>query len=488
MRTNPFHLKTAIQRIFFAWGICAVVLSGSLPVKASENIYVELRHSRLIKTDHPITRAAVANPKTADVEVLTPTSVLVVAKSEEPASTSLILWFGEDRVQTYDVHVYSAIPAKAFAALKERIAGMAPDVTVELFDAVAQERAQTIILKGDVSSQQILNRILNLVKSFGIEPLNFIKLSGSQQVQIKVVIAEVSNSALRNMGVSFGSFNDQLSGALYKGGGTSSVDFSSTTDSVLNRGTGDIKTHQVTQTNYTIGETFSSAFQLALGSSRNNWLGILNILKTQGLARSLATPTLVTMNGQKAEFQAGGEYPVPVQGESGVTIETQEYGVMLSFTPYIIDKNTITLEVSPEVSSLDYSVEVSSGGSTVPGLTTRKATTTLQLTSGQTFAMAGLMQENYYQTVHKVPFLGDMPFIGSIFTSKEHSISETELVVMVTPTIVRAMDQAQVPPLPGDEIKSKTTDTAFFIQNDLGTNQKSGKTLLQFKGNTGFIK
>jgi pilus assembly protein CpaC len=124
----------------------------------------------------------------------------------------------------------------------------------------------------------------------------------------------------------------------------------------------------------------------------------------------------------------------------------------------------------------------------VPGLNTRKATTTLQLKSGQTFAMAGLMQENYYQTVHKIPFLGDMPFIGSLFTAKEHSISESELVVMVTPTIVRAMNPAQVPGLPGNEIKTRTTDTDFFIQNDLDTTNQEQTARTEFRGKTGFIK
>jgi len=475
MKTEPFTLQAAIKRILIALGVCTILMTGSLPVNASENVYVEIRHSRLIKTKKPITRAAVANPKTADVEVLTPTSVLLIAKSKTPASTSLILWFGEDHVRTYDIHVFSTIPAKALTALKKRILGMAPGVTVELLDTGAGENAQTLILNGEVSSQQILNQVLNLVKGFGMEPLNLIKLTGSQQVQLKVMIAEVSNSALRDMGINFAHVSDNFGVGIYKGGSTSSFG-----ESDNDSNSGDLE--------YTIGESFSSAFQIAMVSTKGNWLGVLSLLKTQGLARSLATPTLVTMNGQKAQFQAGGEYPVPMEGEDGPTIEHKEYGVMLSFTPYIIDKDTITLEVSPEVSSLDYSVEVSSGGTTVPGLNTRKATTTLQLKSGQTFAMAGLMQENYYQTVHKIPFLGDMPFIGSLFTAKEHSISESELVVMVTPTIVRAMNPAQVPGLPGNEIKTRTTDTDFFIQNDLDTTKQERTTRTEFKGKTGFIK
>ncbi len=460
--------------------ILVALLTTVLPGRAAgEVISIETRHSHLLKTQAPIIRASVANPKVVDVNVLTPHQILIIANTKTAGSTNLILWFEGEQIKNYDIHVYRVIPRSILTALENRIVDLAPNVAVEVLEGGTEPEESGIILKGEVNSQETLNRILAVADSFGIPYFNLMRLTGSQQVQLKVIIAEISKSGLRQMGVNFARMGERLGVGILKGGGGSSVNFS--TGSKIN--------NQRNKIPYTVGNPFATAFQIALNAPERNWMGILSLLKTQGLARSLATPTLVTMNGQEAKFQAGGEFPVPVPGDRGsVTINYRKYGVLLSFTPYIIDQNTITLEVSPEVSSLDYSVQVSSGGATVPGLTTRRATTTLQLNSGQTFAMAGLLQENYSQTVHKIPFFGDIPFVGGMFTAKEHAIQERELVVMVTPTIVQAMAPEQVPPLPGHHLQTQTSDTDFFIKNKLENIGPSESAASRFRGNTGFIK
>jgi len=184
--------------------------------------------------------------------------------------------------------------------------------------------------------------------------------------------------------------------------------------------------------------------------------------------RLLATPTLVTTSGQTANFVVGGEFPVPVAGESGqISIQFKEVGVKLNFTPTIIDSEVISLVIKPEISSLDYTVAVKSGGVFVPGVKTRKGSATLTLRDGQSFAMAGLLKEESSRSVKKVPVLGDIPVIGGIFTSKEYSKEETELVVMVTPRLVRPLNPDERPTLPGETMHDSISDMDFFMLNRL---------------------
>jgi pilus assembly protein CpaC len=456
--------------------------------KDSRQIAIQAHHSKLMTFEAPITRASVADPKIADVKVLTPTQILVVAKTKTASSTTLILWLNDKTVKVVDVVVFTAIPHWVVSSVQTRIRECAPGVDVRISPTSTQPEEKRLLLSGKVPSMGVLNQVLTIVKSYQIKYYNLIQVSGPQQVQLKVVIAEVSKSGLKQMGLSFFRISDQFGASLANGGDAT----------IGNQLTGGV--NQGTTTNEVILSTaltspFGSAFNLAVASTKHNLGGILSLLKNQGLARTLATPTLVTMNGQKAQFHVGGSYPIPVTGENGqVTIEDKEYGIILQFTPYILGNDTITLEVSPEVSAPDYSLAVTSGGTTVPGLTKRKANTTLQLKPGQTFAMAGLLKEEFYQTVDKVPFLGDIPYIGSFFTSKEVKHSETELMIMVTPTIVQPMNPDQVPNALGSGMQTQISDTDFFIKNRLSkqTPTKQAKEnqapISGFKGQTGFAK
>lgn len=458
--------------------VACLLLCLALPVlpraaaAPSKTIPLEAHHSFLLKTGEPISRASVADPKVADVNVLTPTQVLVVAKSKTASSTSLILWYGEDRVETYDVHVYTTIPKWVLNAMAQRIHTIAPDVTVTISEASTIPGEQSILLNGTVSGQETLNRVLTIADSFNMKFFNLIRLDGPQQVQLKVVIAEVSKSGLKQMGINFTKANNSYGFSILKGG-----------------------TWSIEETNggalyNEISPHFGSAFNLVLSSTKHNWLAMIDLLKNQGLARTLATPILVTLNGQEAEFNVGGEYPVPIQGEGGQTnIEYKPYGIMLRFTPYIVAKDVITLEVSPEVSAPDYSLGITSGGTSVPGITQRKATTTLQLRPGQTFAMAGLLKEEFYETVNKIPLLGDLPVIGTAFTSKETQYQETELVVMVTPDLVQPMEADQVPDLPGKDMRTNPGSLDFFLLNRTGIREEKNEPKpMEFKGQTGFAR
>ncbi len=453
-------------------------------------IDIPVHHSVLKRTQKSITRISIADPDIADYHLVTPKQVLLVAK-KEIGTTNMILWHGEADASVYELRVF--VPGSLIEAIEERIDRLAPGARIQVHLA-----KDGVILDGEVESQEMLDRVLTVVKSFGIRPVNLLTVRGTQQIQLEVRIAEVSRSGMKKMGLGFLN-NSEWSVGVFPAGnvsGTAAASVTSTPESVTE--TVDPITGAVSRITSTgadaksldslleIASPFASAFQVAVHSLSGDTLALLGILKGQGLARLLARPTLVTMSGQDAEFLVGGEFPVPIQGDQGQTnIEFRKFGIMLRFTPTVVGRETITLKVEPEVSSPDYSLAVFSGGVAVPGLKTRRGSTTLQLKDGQTFAMAGLLKEESRTAVNKIPFLGDIPVLGTLFTSKEYQKEETELVIVVTPRMVRAMNPEEVPPLPGEAMSDTVDDVDFFLLNR--TDSGAGKAP-SFQGDIGFSK
>jgi pilus assembly protein CpaC len=187
-------------------------------------------------------------------------------------------------------------------------------------------------------------------------------------------------------------------------------------------------------------------------------------LKQDGLLKVLAEPTLIALSGQEASFLAGGEFPIPVpQGDGDITIDYKSFGVGLTFTPTVLSENMINIKVAPEVSELDFTTAVTTEGYVVPGLRTRRTSTTIVLADGQSFAIAGLLQDNVRHVVDKYPFLGDLPILGHLFQSKEFQSNETELIIIATPRLVKPLDMEKQP-LPTDSY-IKPNDTEFYLWN-----------------------
>ncbi|MCP4115257.1 MAG: hypothetical protein GY737_07555 [Desulfobacteraceae bacterium] len=484
-------MKNLIRIVFVPMILICIFLSDNAMADGAEKgepVRIQLHHSYLMKTRSPIIRAAVADSNIADVSVITPTQVLIVAKSKKSASTTLILWKDENRAETFHIEVYTPMPPSILGLMKARVNDIAPAVEIEILPVRQSSGKRSIILKGEVPSPAILEKVLTVVKSFDIKFFNLINLTGPQQVQLKVVIAEISKSGLKQMGVNFLSTGDNSRLGIFKGGTNEGISEFTTEENIGTNSPGTERTATMEST-HTITSPFASAFQIAMNSSKNNWLGMISLLKNQGLAKSLASPTLVTMNGQRASFQVGGSYPIPVQTDKGgISIEYNSYGIKLNFTPFILDQETITLEVTPEVSAPDFSLGVTAAGVTVPGLKERKVTTTIQMKNGQTFALAGLLKEEAFLTTNKIPFVGDIPYLGTLFTSKETQHQETELVIIVTPRIVRPLNKGEVPILPGQELGNMIGDFDFFINNDLDLTKKPEKSVPVFKGKNGFSK
>ena len=432
MTTNMFH-----RVMPWIWWISIATLI-SLPRPASAQvptpapaITLTMGGSTVLNTDFEIKRIAINNPAIAEATAVTPREILIDGKA--PGRVSLIVWGDRNRLQ-YDVVVEPPV-----AALHNQLRALFPGepVNVNVTD-------EAIFLSGTVSSTQVAMRISEVAQqtSAKLRLVNLLQVPGGpghQQVMLQVRVAEVNRRAITELGAS-----------LF----TSMAGFR---DAVGRTTTGQFSAPTFDEDRL----TFTDFLNLFIFDTRHDLGIVIRALKARGFFQSLAEPTLVAYNGQEASFLAGGEIPIPVpQGITGaVTIVFKEFGVRLSFRPTIIG-DTIRLWVRPEVSALDFSNGLQLGGFRVPALSTRRAETELELRDGQSFAIGGLLNNTTQDDQQKVPWLGDIPIVGALFRSKAERKERTELLVLVTPRLVRPLNPDELPPLP--VIPSRFLDVAQF--------------------------
>ena len=315
-----------------------------------------------------------------------------------------------------------------------------------------------MVLTGFANDAGMVDRAMQLARTYaGDDVVNLVALRGSQQVMLEVRFAEVKRQTGENIGVR-GFANDPNGSFQAALGGGAALTPGTNGQPVFSIGS-------ITNSFGVFGKTFS-----ALGLDFNAYL---DTLENKGFAKTLAEPTLVALSGEKASFLAGGEYPIPVVQSSGggtssgngslgaVTVEFKPFGVSLGFTPTVLGDRTINLKVEPEVSSIDPAASIQLNGISIPGLQTRRASTTLELRDGQSFAIAGLLQQDFKTTVNQIPILGNIPILGALFRSTEFQKGETELLIVVTPRLVQPIRPDQVH-LPTDRVKDpEAADTVL---------------------------
>jgi len=387
------------------------------------SIDVAAGHSQLIELPSPAKRISVGNEEVADVVVISPRQIYVNAR--QIGSTKITVWDQSDKV----IGVIAVRVGRDLTKLKQSLHQLFPDESIEVRDLEG-----TIVLSGRVSSLDVKLQAQEITEKFApgktkeeSRVTNIIELGGDQQVLLQVRFAEVSTRSLKRLGINLGFFN-------------ADGDFLFTTLGGL------VELFETEVGLESFATKFNFANQLSgIGGFSNGsgrFMAFVDALKESGMAKILAEPNLVTSSGKEAHFLAGGEFPVPVpQGDGRTTIEFKEFGVQLKFTPIILPSGKIRLKVLPEVSELDFTTAVLLEGFQVPGLTTRKAETELELENGEGFIMAGLLKDDLTQTVSKVPLLGDIPILGALFRSKSYQEGKTELVIIVTPQIVRPGDR-----------------------------------------------
>jgi pilus assembly protein CpaC len=370
--------------------------------------------SLVLNSAHPIKRASLANPELAETLVLSPTQLYVSGKAM--GSTNLTFWGRDGKVfAIYDIEV-----GPNLMGLKSRIHEYFPEETG------IQIRASNdnITLSGMVTGPEVLTQVLQLAEPYAPKKvMSLLQVGGVQQVMLEVKIAEMQRGLLKRFGVNISYLGSDGSFGIGTLGGLSSFD---TVNGVLK-----LLANPAT--------TLSGGF--GVGSNFVNLT--LDLLKQHDLTKILAEPTLVTVSGQEANFLAGGEFPIPVsQALGAIAIVYKEFGVSLSFNPTVLSGGKMSLKIVPEVSQLTTS-SVSLDSISVPGLATRRVETTVELMDGQSFAIAGLIADNVTETIAKYPVLGDLPVLGPLFRSTNFQKNETELIVIVTPRLVKPIDQAQ---------------------------------------------
>ncbi len=406
------------------------VLRGS----TSSNITVAINRAIVVQSDTPFAEISVANPAIADIATLSESTIYVLGKV--PGRTTLTI-FGVDGslLANVDVRVVPDI-----AEFKERLAEILPGEPIEVRTA-----NDGIVLSGTVSGARKVARAMELANRYAPDRVtNLMMVGGTQQVMLKVRFAEMQRSIAKSLGTSLGL---TTLGADALGPGTGTGAFSGTPTS----SGGNIN------------------FQFGGGGMAVEVL--IEALETKGMVRTLAEPNVVAISGESARFFAGGEYPV-ANADNG--IEYKNFGVELTFIPTVVDDNIISLQLETSVSAIDTTINVNG----VNGFKTREATTTVEMRDGQSFAIAGLLQDDFDDEVGQIPWLGDVPILGALFRSSEFQRRQSELVIIVTPHLVT--------PTSGDALSMPTNRMRIPTEEELflmGTTE--GASLLGNSGNQG---
>lgn len=401
--------KKILQHLFGAITVFAL-LGASVGTSIADDdriVHVDIRKGQVIRLSRPASSVFVADPEVADVEIKSPQFLYVLGK--RAGETSLLV------IDDKDEAIYSATISVThnLRRLTSAITQLMPEeeVTVTSLD-------RAVILSGRVSSPRQAEDVRRLASTFIGEKadlINRLQITGPTQVNLRVRIAEVSREVSKEIGFNWEAIvNNVASGDAFLFG---------------------------------FGNVFQASEGFAFGNLNTGNLDmnvLLDALEEEGLITTLAEPNLTAMSGETANFLAGGEFPVPVPDEDGIAIIFKEFGVSLAFTPSILDKGTINLRVAPEVSQLSESGAIVFAGLSIPALTTRRAETTVELASGQSLVIAGLLQNNTIRGLQKFPGLGDIPILGALFTSDRFIREETELVIVVTPYLVKPVADRQI--------------------------------------------
>jgi pilus assembly protein CpaC len=405
-------------------------------------IEIEQGKSISVSTGYGVKRVSVGNPGIADVAVLGPRELQFVAG--KVGATNVLVWGTDGRIQAVvDVHVgtaYSHIAAELRRVLENE--------EIELESA-----GDSVVLRGSVSDGLSLEHALSVTRAFlpvddRDHVINLLEVGGGQQVMLEVVIAEMDRSIKRGMGTNFHTITGS-DGSVFE-----FFNFLGNQASIDERAFAfDLDSFELQELSTVL--ELSKAVTLAgagFGVGTGIYEFFFNLLESEGLAKVLAEPTLVARSGEQASFLSGGEVAIPVaQGGAfgSITIEYKPFGVGVSFTPTVLSPDQIHLQVSPEVSDVDFSLGTSVDGTVVPGFRTRRVSTAVELGDGQSFAIAGLLRDSMSELIDEYPVLGRIPVLGALFRSSSFQSDESELVIIVTPRIVKPLEPGPHP-LPTD--------------------------------------
>src|SRR5579862_2913360 len=407
---------------------------ASLPSRTEATGAAPLRvmvgKSLLINTSERLKRVSVTDPAIADIEVVTPTQILVHGRSA--GEVSLLIWDELERSRSFDLRVDVDVTAAA-----EEEKSVFPDEQI-----IVTPSRSAIVLSGHVSDESVAKRAEAIATAYSKNVVNVLTFgpTGAQEVLLEVKFAEVDRTAATQLGINIFS-----TGAGNTIGTVTTGQFGGFPAQTITDSTGN------TSGNINSNETISDVLNLFLFNPSIHLGAVIKALEQKSLLQILAEPNLIAVNGKEASFLAGGEFPFPIvqpgQGFTAVTIQFKEFGVKLNFTPVIMPNGNIHLRVVPEVSQLDFTNGLTISGFNIPALSTRRADTEFELQDGQSFVIAGLIDNRLTEIGNKIPGLGDIPILGNLFKSKNLQKSKTELMVLCT--VHRIAPSGEAPAGPG---------------------------------------
>jgi pilus assembly protein CpaC len=428
-----------ILSVMFLGLFVAARAGGETPAPPASSIYVYANKSALLDTDVPIRRVSVARPEIADVIVISPRQMLIVGKS--PGTTTLVYWSVEGVTKVVDVVVDPNMDK-----IRTDLSNIAPGETFEVTTS-----GDSLILSGTVSTEMVQSRLVQAAKVYYPNIVDLLRVEKLEQVLLQIRVAEINRTLAKELGMTL-FLQGLIDGNIYKGFINPPGSFNSFSGSI---GEGP-------------DSTFGDLTQvfIAKTTGTTQFAGLLRVLEDKGALKTLSEPNLVVANGDEGNFLVGGEFPVVIASAAGsgaaASVDYKEYGISLNFKPVIVPNGDIYIKISQEVSELDFANGVAISGFQLPGLKTRKAESGLQLADGQTFVLAGLIDSKITKKVTKIPILGDIPFIGALFRNSRYLNEETELMVMVTPKIVRPLNQEEIPALPTELMLQNETSPKLF--------------------------
>lgn len=421
-RTRLLGLGVLLVLLLGGGAQAANLLERAGEQQISQFIRLKVGHSKVLRTPFAITRISVADPEIADILLISEREIYLNALA--PGVTNLSLW-GKSRFTSATVTVEADL-----TLLKEKLHQILPKEKIGV-----EAAGDSVVLSGEASGPVAQQTAVNLALPYAggkkEKVVNLIHIGGVQQVMVEVRLAEINRTIADRIGINYSAITRQ---------GDFGVSMLNNLAPVSNL----IRTFGSTTWIQGIGSNIT-----ALGgwtAAGALWTVFFDLLKQQNLGRILAEPNLVTTSGQEASFLAGGEFPIPVPqsgigGAATITIEYKQFGVGLVFTPTVLSDQKIAMKVAPEVSELDFNLPISftQFGITVPALRTRRMATHVEVRDGQTFSIAGLLQNTSRNLINKFPLLGDIPVLGVLFRSTQYQKDESELVVLVTPHLVKPM-------------------------------------------------
>ena len=401
--------------------------------EVSSALQVPMNRAVVVEAENPFAELSIANPGIADISTLSDRTIYVLGKA--PGRTTLTLLGPDGRLITnVEVQVTPDI-----AEFKERLRQILPGEAIEVRTA-----NDGIVLSGVVSSIERLDRALDLARRYAPDRVsNLMVVGGTQQVMLKVRFAEVQRTVLKNLS---SNLNLTEAGNFSAGNGAANL-------------SGNIANPAV----FALDNLAAGQLGVVGNLGSIGVAALIEALETKDLVRTLAEPNLVALSGQEASFLAGGEYPIPiVDDDGGITIDYKPFGIQLNFIPRVVDGRRINLELNAAVSAIDGNTTVTNDSFAINGFSRRETETTVEMMDGQSFAVSGLLQDDFNDSVSQVPWLGDVPILGALFRSTSYQRSQSELVVIVTPHLVTPT-RGEALALPTDRVRPPTESELFLF-------------------------